>query len=351
MEKHGGKKVLITGITGQDGSYLAEFLAEKDYEVHGLVRWKATGVENENLQAAIKTMGKENLSLHIGDLANPESLMRVIAKVKPDEIYNLGALAHVGRSNDLPEYTGDVNGIGPIRLLEAVRNMEMKETRFYQASTSEMFGDSSYEEGIQNERTLFNPENPYGLAKLYAYNSTVYYRKAFGMHVCNGILFNHESPRRGKDFVTRKITMAVANISTGRQEKLFLGNMDSKRDWGHSMDYVRGMWMIVQHDKPDDWVLATGKTRSIREFAEAAFSVVGINIEWKGKGIDEKGVDRKTGREVVAVDKAFFRPIDRASLCGDTSKARKILGWEPEISFEELVGQMVQSDIELISKQ
>lgn len=342
---------MITGITGQDGSYLAEFLAEKDYEIHGLVRWKAEGVENENLSAAIKTAGRENINLHTGDLNNPESLTRVIATVKPDEIYNLGALGHVGKSNELPEYTGDVNGIGPVRILEAVRYLKMGKTKFYQASTSEMFGAGTNEEGMQNEDFRFNPENPYGLAKLYAHYSTIYYRKAFGIHACNGILFNHESPRRGKDFVTRKITMAAANISLDRQKNLFLGNMNAKRDWGDSRDYVRGMWMIVQHDKPDDWVLATGQTRSIREFAEAAFSEVGINLEWKGKGLAEKGVDGKTGREIVSVDKKFFRPIDNAALCGDSSKARKILGWKPEISFREMVSQMVQSDIEHISKQ
>lgn len=345
------KKALITGITGQDGSYLAELLAGKNYEVHGLVRWKAAGTESENLARATNNIGGENISLHIGDLTNPESLMRVIARVKPDEIYNLGALSHVDKSNELPEYAGNVNGVGCIRMLEAVRTLGMKKTRFYQASTSEMFGSSAWAGGRQNESTPFSPENPYGLAKLYAHHSAVYYRKAFGMHVSSGILFNHESPRRGKDFVTRKITMAAANISLGKQEKLLLGNMDAKRDWGHSADYVRGMWMIVQHDEPDDWVLATGKLRTVRELAEAVFRVVGIDLEWKGKGLNEKGLDRKTGREIVAVDKSFFRPLDKALLCGDASKAERILGWKPEISFEEMVGQMVRSDIELRSKQ
>lgn len=344
--KGGGKRALITGITGQGGSYLAEFLVGKGYEVHGLIRWKATGPENENLAAAIAAVGRDRIKLHLGDLATAGTLINAIQESQPREIYNLGGLGYVGASHRLPEYAGDINGLGCLRILDALKTLRMEKTRLLQASTAEMFGAPSGKSSIrQNESNALDPENPYALGKVFAYFSARYYRRAFGMHACNGIFFNHESPRRGKDFVTRKISMAVANIALGKQQKLFLGNLSARRDWGHARDFVRGMWMILQHPTPDDYVLATGKTYSVREFVEAAFAAVDIRIEWRGSGLAEKGVCAQSGKVYVAVDKAFFRPLDKEATCGDTAKIRKTLGWKPEITFKAMVAEMVQSDL------
>jgi GDPmannose 4,6-dehydratase len=341
------KKALITGITGQDGSYLAEFLLKKGYEVHGLIR-RASTFNTKRIDHLYKDPHEPNvrLFLHYGDLTDSSNLNRLIEKIEPDEIYNLAAQSHVKVSFDVPEYTAEVVGLGTLRLLDAIKETGIK-TRFYQASTSELFG--KVQEIPQKETTPFYPRSPYAAAKLYAYWITVNYREAYNLFACNGILFNHESPRRGETFVTRKITMAVANIVKGRQDRLYLGNLDAKRDWGYAGDYVEVMWLMLQQDEPDDYVVATGETHSVREFCEKAFECAGINIEWYGKGINEKGIDKKTGKILVEVDPRYFRPTEVNLLIGDPSKAKKKLGWEPKITFDELVKLMVEYDLKNIS--
>lgn len=338
------KKALITGITGQDGSYLAEILLEKGYEVHGLVRRSST--ENydriSHLVQNPEIMGK-TFFLHYGDLTDSSNLVRVIGEIKPGEIYNLAAQSHVGVSFEVPEYTADITGIGSMRILEAIRICKIP-CKYYQASTSELFGGLE-ETAPQSENTPFYPKSPYGAAKLYSYWITVNYREAYQMFACNGILFNHESPRRGENFVTRKITLAVAGILSGKQDKLELGNMDAKRDWGFAGDYVEGMWRILQQDKPGDYVLATNETHTVREFVELAFAEAGIVIRWEGKGIEEKGYDSSTGKLLVEVNPEFFRPSEVEFLWGDSSKAEKELGWKREVSFQELVSMMVKEDL------
>lgn len=333
------KKAFITGITGQDGSYLAELLLSKGYEVHGIIKRSSvfTTQRIEHLR------GEKNLILHHGDLTDSSNLHRLIANIEPDEIYNLGAQSHVAVSFEVPEYTGEVDAIGAIRLLDAIRDSGVN-TKYYQASTSELFGGLP-ETAPQNEKTLFYPKSPYGAAKLYAYWITVNYREAYNIFACNGILFNHESPRRGETFVTKKITKAVANIYQGKQDKLLLGNLDAKRDWGHAKDYVEAMWLMLQQDEPDDLVIASGETHSVREFVEKAFRVVGIDIVWKGKGISEKGINKDTGKILVEIEPRYFRPSEVELLWGDSQKAKRILKWEPKISFDKLIEVMVEYDL------
>lgn len=347
------KKALITGITGQDGSYLAEFLLEKGYEVHGIIRRSSsfnTGrIEHLYLPSLIKDQkNKQQIKLHYGDLSDSTSLVKLISEIKPDEIYNLAAQSHVKVSFDIPEYTADVNGIGTLRILEAVRFLGLeKSCRIYQASTSELYGKVA--EVPQKETTPFNPRSPYGVAKLYAYWICKNYRDAYGMFVSNGILFNHEAPRRAETFVTRKITLAVARIANNKQDKLYLGNLDALRDWGYAKDYVKCMWKILQHNEPDDFVIATGEMHSVREFVELAFAEVGLNINWRNEGIEEKGYDQN-GRCLVEVDSSYFRPTEVDQLLGDPTKAREMLGWNPtETSFQELVKLMVKSDMEKVT--
>lgn len=346
---------LITGITGQDGSYLAEFLLEKNYEVHGIMRrsssFNTERIEHLYLDEWVRDMHRKRLlHLHYGDMTDSSSLIRIIRETQPDEIYNLAAQSHVKVSFDVPEYTAEADAIGTLRLLEAVRILGMeKKTRIYQASTSELFG--KVQEIPQRETTPFYPRSPYAVAKLYAFWIMKNYRESYRMFTANGILFNHESERRGENFVTRKITLAAARIAAGKQEKLYLGNMDARRDWGYAPDYVECMWLILQQPNPDDFVIATGEYHSVREFTTLAFSHVGINLRWEGKGVDEKGIDSATGRVLVEVDPRFFRPADVEQLLGDPSKARKVLGWNPrKTSFEDLVRIMVESDVKLIAK-
>ena len=341
------QKALVTGVTGQDGSYLVEFLLKKGYEVHGLYRRNSnnpTGGERLNFLDIPEDL-KKNFILHCGDITDPCGLNSLVQQISPDEVYNLAAQSHVGYSFEAPEYTAQVTGLGTLYLLEAIRHCK-KQVRFYQASTSELFGGLP-ETAPQNEKTPFYPKSPYGCAKLYSFWITKNYRESYNMFACNGILFNHESPRRGTDFVTRKITIAVAKIISGKQDKLSLGNLNAKRDWGFAGDYVEGMWLILQHDKADDYVLATGETHTVREFVEAAFSEVGIKIEWRGSGVDEKGYCSKTGKLLIDVDPQFFRPAEVDLLLGDPSKAEKILGWKRRVAFKELVSTMVKSDLEL----
>ena len=341
------KKALITGITGQDGSYLAELLLEKDYEVYGLMRRGSlpTTARIDHLQDALDS-GK--LYFHQGELSDSLSLVRLISEIKPDEIYNLGAQSHVHVSFYTPEYTANADGIGATRILEAIRIAGLeKKTKFYQASTSEMFGSSK---PPQNEETPFAPRNPYGIAKLYAHWITKMYREGYGMFACSGILFNHESPRRGETFVTRKITRGAGRIKLGLQDKIVLGNLDAKRDWGHARDYVRAMHLMLQADKPDDYVVAMGEQYPVREFCDIAFKEVGIELDWQGNGKDERGVDKESGSVLVEVSAEYFRPAEVDSLQGDASKIREELGWKPETSFEELVKEMVKSDI-LVAEQ
>ena len=341
------KNALITGITGQDGSYLAELLLDKGYEVHGIIRRLSIN-GTERIDHLINDPElKYRFILHQGDLGDTTNLANLIQTIKPDEVYNLAAQSHVGTSFEVPEYTADVTGLGAVRLLEAIRQSGSK-SKYYQASTSELFGGLA-ETAPQNENTPFHPRSPYGVAKLYAYWITVNYREAYGIFACNGILFNHESPRRGKDFVTRKITFAIANIMAGKQDKLSLGNMSAKRDWGFAGDYVEGMWLMLQQDQPDDYVLSTNETHTVREFVEAAFDEVGIKIEWRGEGVDEKGYDSKNGRMLVDVNPKFFRPAEVSLLLGDASKAESKLGWHRKVSFKELVKMMVRSDMELLN--
>ena len=339
------KKALITGITGQDGSYLAELLLEKGYEVHGIIR-RASTFNTKRIDHLYQDPHEENvrLFLHYGDLTDTSNLNRLLEKIKPDEIYNLGAQSHVGVSFNSPEYTAEATGVGTLRLLDAIRETGIK-TKFYQASTSELFGGLP-ETAPQSEKTPFYPKSPYGVAKLYSYWITVNYRESYDIFACNGILFNHESPRRGETFVTRKITRAAAAIHLGQQEKLYLGNLDAKRDWGHAKDYVEGMWRMLQQDTPQDYVLSMNETHTVREFVELAFAELGYEIEWQGEGVHEKGIDKKTGRVLVEVDPRYFRPAEVELLWGDSTKARTELGWEPKYSFMDLVKEMVQSDLE-----
>jgi len=345
------KVALITGITGQDGSYLVELLLEKGYIVHGIVR-RASNYNTqriEHLYKDRKTHEEDRMILHYGDMTDSSALVKIISKTRPDEIYNLAAQSHVGVSFDLAEYTADVDGTGTLRLLDAIRTCGLEKTvKFYQASTSEMFG--KVQEVPQRETTPFYPRSPYAAAKVYAYWITVNYREAYGMFAINGILFNHESPRRGFGFVTRKVTRGVAKISLGLAEHVILGNLDSKRDWGHARDYVKGMWMMMQAEKPEDFVLATGESYSVRYFIERAFSEIGVEIAWSGSGVDEVGKDKQTGIVRVKLSPKFFRPTEVDQLLGDPGKAEKILGWKPEVSFEDLVKEMVASDIELMKQ-
>ncbi|SIR46789.1 GDP-mannose 4,6-dehydratase [Halanaerobium kushneri] len=342
------KKALITGITGQDGSYLAELLLEKGYEVHGIIRRSST-FNTQRIDHIYQDPHEENirLKLHYGDMTDSSNLSRLVEKINPDEIYNLAAQSHVGTSFEIPEYTTDVDAMGTLRLLDAIKESEV-DCKFYQASTSELYGE--VQEVPQTEKTPFYPRSPYAAAKLYAYWIVKNYREAYDLFAVNGILFNHESPRRGKRFVTRKITRAVARITKGKQDKIYLGNMNAKRDWGYAEDYVKMMWMMLQHDTPEDFVIATGETHTVREFVEAAFSHVDVEIEWQGEGVDEKGIDKDTGKVLVEVDPKYFRPTEVDLLIGDPSKAKEELGWEPEVKFKELVQLMVQSDLEAIEK-
>ena len=345
------KVALITGVTGQDGAYLAELLLQKGYVVHGVKRRSSsfnTG-RIDHLYADRHELGVR-FFMHYGDLTDSTNLIRLVQQTQPDEIYNLAAQSHVAVSFESPEYTANADGIGTLRLLEAVRILGLeKKSRFYQASTSELYG--LVQERPQRETTPFYPRSPYAVAKMYAYWITVNYREAYGMHASNGILFNHEGPTRGETFVTRKITRAVAAIKLGLQKKLYLGNIDSSRDWGHARDYVEGMWMMLQQDAPDDYVLATGETQTVRRFVELAFAEIGRPIEWKGKGVDEKGLDAKTGEVLVEIDPRYFRPTEVDFLLGDPSKAHAKLGWKHKTSFPELVKEMVASDLKLVERE
>ena len=337
------KIALITGITGMDGSHLAEFLLDKGYEVHGIVRRTST-LNRERLDNVYKNLDikDENLFLHYGDMTDSSSIQNIIANVRPDEIYNLAAMSHVGISFEVPEYTANCDGLGLLRILEALRKLKMEETRVYQASTSELYG--KVKETPQDENTPFYPRSPYGVAKQYAYWISINYKEAYGMFICNGILFNHEGPRRGENFVTRKISIGVAGIKKGKVKKISLGSLDSKRDWGYSPEFVEAMWLMLQQEKPDNYVLATGEMHSVREFVEEAFKVVGINLKWVGKGIEEKGVDEEE-RGLVDIDQRYFRPTEVNHLVGNAEKAKKELGWEPKIKFKELVKIMVEADL------
>ena len=327
------KKALITGITGQDGSYLAELLLEKDYEVHGIVR-RSSMINTHRIDPIY-----HKIKLHYGDLTDATNIIRVIKQVEPDEIYNLGAQSHVKVSFETPEYTGQVDGLGTLRVLEAIRLLGMEDkVRLYQASTSELYG--LVQESPQKETTPFYPRSPYGVAKLYGYWIVKNYREAYNLHASSGILFNHESPRRGETFVTRKITQGLSKISVGLQKELILGNLDAKRDWGHAKDFVEAMWLMLQQDEPDDYVIATGEQRSVREFVDAAAPFFGFKIEWRGEGLDEFGFDLRTNRTVIKVSDKYFRPSEVPSLLGDATKAKEKLGWEPKTSFNSLVEDM-----------
>jgi GDPmannose 4,6-dehydratase len=345
MAGSSGKVALITGATGQDGAYLAESLLSKGYVVHGVKR-RSSSFNTERLDHLIHDPHEAGVSfhLHYGDVTDATNMIRIVQQTQPDEIYNLAAQSHVQVSFETPEYTANADALGTLRLLEAIRILGREnKTRFYQASTSELFGKA--QERPQRETTPFYPRSPYAAAKLYAYWITVNYREAYGMHASNGILFNHESPIRGETFVTRKITRAVASIECGLQQKLFLGNLDAMRDWGHARDFVEGMWLILQQDTPDDYVLATGESHSVREFVEKAFSHIGRTIVWGGSGVEEKGVDKSTGKVLVEVDPRYFRPTEVDALLGDPSKARAKLGWRHKTSFDKLVAEMVQADM------
>ena len=340
-------RALITGVTGQDGSYLAELLLSKGYEVHGLKR-RSSSFNTQRVDHLYQDPHERDprFHLHYGDLTDSTNLIRLIQEVRPTEIYNLAAQSHVMVSFETPEYTANADAIGTLRLLEAIRILKMEDTtRFYQASTSELYGKVA--ETPQRESTPFYPRSPYGVAKLYAYWITVNYREAYGIHASNGILFNHESPRRGETFVTRKISMAAAAISEGQQDRLYLGNLDAQRDWGHARDYVEGMWLMMQHDQPDDYVLATGEMHSVRDFVESAFAEVGTKIEWRGDGVDEIGVNER-GETIVSIDPRYFRPTEVELLLGDPSKAQAELGWRHKVSFQELVSEMVREDLKSV---
>lgn len=342
------KKAFITGITGQDGSYLTEFLLDKGYEVHGLIR-RASTFNTKRIDHLFENpeIGNKKLFLHHGDLTDSSNLNRLIEKIGPDEIYNLAAQSHVQVSFEVPEYTAETDGIGTLRLLDAIKESGVK-TRFYQASTSELFGGLPGT-APQSEKTPFYPRSPYAAAKLYAYWITVNYREGYDLFACNGVLFNHESPRRGETFVTRKISRAVASILAGKQNKLSLGNLDAKRDWGFAGDYVEAMWLMLQQEKPVDYVIATGETHSVREFVELSFKEVGIDLEWKGTGVDEKGYDMKTGKPLVDVNPRYFRPTEVEFLWGDPEKAEKELGWRRKVDFKGLVRMMVKADVREIA--
>ena len=353
------KVALITGVTGQDGAYLSEFLLKKGYQVHGIKR-RASLFNTDRVDHLYQDPHIENRNfiLHYGDMTDSTNLIRLIQEIKPDEIYNLAAMSHVQVSFEMPEYTGNADGLGTLRILDAVRLLGLeKKTRIYQASTSELYG--KVQEVPQSETTPFYPRSPYAVAKMYAYWITVNYREAYNMFACNGILFNHESPIRGETFVTRKITRAACRIALGLQDKLYLGNLDAQRDWGHAKDYVRMMWMILQADEPEDWVIATGKTTSVRDFVRMAFGELGIELEFNGKGVDEKGyikscsnsdMDLEIGREVLSVDPKYFRPTEVDLLIGDATKANTKLGWKPEYDLQDLIKDMVQSDLSLMKK-
>jgi GDPmannose 4,6-dehydratase len=344
------KTALITGVTGQDGAYLARLLLEKGYIVHGVKR-RSSSFNTERIDDIYQDphLPEAQLFLHYGDMTDSLNLLRIIGEVRPDEIYNLGAQSHVLVSFETPEYTANADGLGALRILEAIRVLGLVDkVRFYQASTSELYG--LVQETPQRETTPFYPRSPYGVAKLYAHWITVNYREAWGLHASNGILFNHESPIRGETFVTRKISRAVAAIHHGLQQQLYIGNLDARRDWGHARDYVRGMWLMMQQDAPDDYVLATGGNHSIREFIERAFAEVGRAIEWRGSGLDEVGFDARGGQELIKVDPRYFRPTEVDQLIGDPAKAREKLGWRHEIGFEALVKEMVASDLELVKR-
>ena len=354
------KTALITGVTGQDGAYLSEFLLKKGYIVHGLKR-RSSLFNTDRIDHLYQDPHVENRNfiLHYGDMTDSTNLIRLIQEIQPDEIYNLAAMSHVHVSFEVPEYTGNADGLGTLRILDAVRLLGLeKKTRIYQASTSELYG--KVQEVPQTETTPFYPRSPYAVAKMYAYWITVNYREAYNMFACNGILFNHESPIRGETFVTRKITRATARIALGLQEKFFLGNLDAQRDWGHAKDYVRMMWLLLQHDEPEDWVIATGKTTSVREFVRMSFAELGVELEFNGKGVDEKGIVKachnpefnlEIGREILAVDPKYFRPTEVDLLIGDASKAKNKLGWVPEFSLDDLIKDMVQSDLILMQKE
>ncbi len=344
------KVALITGVTGQDGAYLSELLLSKGYEVHGVKR-RSSLFNTDRIDHLYHDMHEKGrpFHLHYGDLTDSVNCLRLVKEIQPDEIYNLAAMSHVAVSFEMPEYTANADGIGTLRFLEAIRILGMEnKTKFYQASTSELYG------GVlpraQNEETPFYPKSPYGVAKLYGFWITKNYRESYGMFACNGILFNHESPLRGETFVTRKITRAVAKIKLGLQSTLYLGNIDAKRDWGHAKDYVEGMWLMLQAKKPDDFVLATGKTYTVRHFIDLAFAEVGIKLDWKGKGVNEKGIDKKTGKIVVAIDKRYYRPAEVDHLEGDPAKAKRVLGWKHKYDLKALVNEMVQSDLELFKR-
>jgi GDPmannose 4,6-dehydratase len=338
------KKALITGITGQDGSYLTELLLDKGYEVHGIKR-RTSLFNTQRIDHLFDnpSIGNVSLFLHHADMNDSSSLLRVINEVKPDEIYNLAAQSHVAVSFEEPEYTANSDAVGTLRILEALRILGLTSTRFYQASTSELYGD--VRETPQSEKTPFYPRSPYAAAKLYAYWITINYREAYGQFASNGILFNHESPRRGETFVTRKITRGLAQIATGSNQPVHLGNLNAKRDWGHAKDYVEAMWLMLQHPESLDLVIATGKQYSVRDFIDAAAPNFGFDLEWTGDGMEEKGIDRKTGKVLVSVDERYFRPSEVETLLGDATKAKNLLGWTPKISFKELVNEMCQSDL------
>jgi len=344
------KTALISGITGQDGAYLAELLLAKGYSVHGIKR-RASSFNTDRIDHLYQDPHERDvrLKLHYGDLTDSTNLIRIIQEVQPDEIYNLAAQSHVAVSFETPEYTANSDAVGTLRVLEAIRILGLeKKTRFYQASTSEMFG--KVQETPQRETTPFYPRSPYGAAKVYAYWITVNYREAYGLFACNGILFNHESPMRGETFVSRKITRALTRIKVGLQETLHLGNLDSRRDWGHARDYVRAQWLMLQHSEPEDFVIATGKQFSVRDFVVAAGSLLDMTIEWQGKGVDEVGIDAATGRQLVRVDPRYFRPTEVETLLGDPTKAREKLGWTAETSFSQLVADMVESDLSIAQR-
>ncbi|MDP6488439.1 MAG: GDP-mannose 4,6-dehydratase [SAR324 cluster bacterium] len=340
------KVAFITGITGQDGAYLAELLLKKDYIVHGLKR-RSSSFNTGRIDHLYQDphVSKRNFILHHGDLTDSTNLIRIIQEILPDEIYNLAAQSHVQVSFETPEYTANADGLGTLRILEAIRLLNMGEkTKFYQASTSELYGIA--QEVPQNEKTPFYPRSPYAVAKLYGYWITINYREAYNLYACNGILFNHESPVRGETFVTRKITRAAARISMGKQERVYLGNLDAKRDWGHASDFVEGMWRMLQQEEPEDFVLATGVTTTIREFTERAFAEVGITLEWSGNGVDETGRDAKSGNILVSIDPAYFRPTEVDLLIGDASKAREKLGWQPTCNLQQMIEEMIKADLE-----
>ena len=341
------KKAIITGVTGQDGSYLAELLLKKGYEVHGLTRRSSSSNLSRIVHLCEGLANRQRFFLHQGDLTDSSSLDRIIDAVQPEEVYNLAAMSHVKVSFDVPEYTANVDGLGALRLLEAIRK-NCPRTRFYQASTSELYG--KVREIPQTETTPFYPRSPYGIAKLYAYWAVVNYREAYDLFACNGILFNHESPRRGETFVSRKITIGVARIPREQQERLILGNIDAKRDWGFAGDFVEGMWLMMQQDKPEDFVLATGKTNTVRLFVEMAFREVGIEVRWEGKGVDEKGFDARNGKVLVEISPEFYRPSEVDLLIGDSSKALAKMGWRAQTTLEELVSMMMRGDLELVEK-